>query len=209
MSKQLIYFVDPMCSWCWGFAPVITAIESHFDQDLPIRIIMGGLRPGTEHVMSDKDKSDIRAHWQHVGKASGQPFDFTFFDREGFVYDTEPAARAVVAVRRLAPFSALSYLKFVQQAFYAEGCDVTDIDVLASLAADLGLDGDAVKEAWGRDETIEDTKTDFAVTRKTGIGGFPALLAGKQGEPFKLVTTGYQNWEALKPALTHWFETGR
>ncbi len=209
MTKQLIYFADPMCSWCWGFAPVMNAIESQFGYAVPIRIIMGGLRPGTDHAMTDKDKNYVREHWEHVNKASGQPFDFTFFDRDGFVYDTEPAARAVVAVRRLAPLSALPYLKFVQQAFYAEGRDVTDPDVLAELAGDLGLDATAVKASWESEISKEETKTDFAITRKTGINGFPAVLAGIEGEPYKLVTTGYQSWEALKPALTHWFETGR
>ena len=209
MTRQLIYFADPMCSWCWGFAPVMTAIESQFGEELPIRVIMGGLRPGTEHVMTDKDKSYVREHWEHVQEASGQPFDFTFFDRDDFVYDTEPAARAVVAVRGLAPLSALPYLKFVQQAFYAEGRDVTDPDVLADLAGDLGLDMDAVKARWETKQAQEATKADFAITRKTGIRGFPAVLAGVEGESFKLVTTGYQSWEALEPALTHWFETGR
>lgn len=209
MTRQLIYFADPMCSWCWGFAPVMTAIESQFGEELSIRVIMGGLRPGTEHVMTDKDKSYVREHWKHVHEASGQPFDFTFFDRDDFVYDTEPAARAVVAVRELAPLSALPYLKFVQQAFYAEGRDVTDPDILANLAGDLGLDMDAVKARWKTEQAQEAAKTDFAITRKTGIRGFPAVLAGVEGESFKLVTTGYQSWEALEPALTHWFETGR
>ena len=209
MTRQLIYFADPMCSWCWGFVPVMTAIESQFGEELPIRVIMGGLRPGTEHVMTDKDKSYVREHWEHVQEASGQPFDFTFFDRDDFVYDTEPAARAVVAVRGLAPLSALPYLKFVQQAFYAEGRDVTDPDILADLAGDLGLDMDAVKARWKTEQAQEATKADFAITRKTGIRGFPAVLAGVEGESFKLVTTGYQSWEALEPALTHWFETGR
>ncbi len=209
MSRQLIYFADPMCSWCWGFAPVITAIESQFGAELPIRIIMGGLRPGTSEPMREKDKTAIREHWEHVHEASSQPFDFSFFERKGFVYDTEPAARAVTAVRRLAPQSALSYLKYVQQAFYAEGRDVTRLEVLAELAGEMGLDAEAVRAEWPGERAIEDTKADFAITRKTGIRGFPALLAGREGEPFKLVTTGYQSWEALRPALDHWFETGR
>ena len=209
MSKQLIYFADPMCSWCWGFAPTITAIESHFGPSLPIRIIMGGLRPGTTRPMREKDKTYIREHWEHVHKMTDQPFDFTFFEREGFVYDTEPAARAVIAVRRLAPASALTYLKFVQQAFYAEGRDTTDAQVLAELAGDLGLDPDAVMREWQSELAIEATRADFTITRKTGINGFPALLAGIDGEAFKLVTTGYQSWDDMEPALTHWFETGQ
>ena len=25
MSARLLYVMDPMCSWCWGFAPVAKA----------------------------------------------------------------------------------------------------------------------------------------------------------------------------------------
>jgi hypothetical protein len=25
-GRQLVYFADPMCSWCYGFSPVIAAI---------------------------------------------------------------------------------------------------------------------------------------------------------------------------------------
>src|SRR5271154_1916736 len=99
-GPHLIYFADPMCSWCWGFSPVITEIERCFGDLLPIRLILGGLRPGTTTKLTDAYKTTLRAHWHHVHEASGQPFDGAFFDRENFVYDTEPAARATVVMRR-------------------------------------------------------------------------------------------------------------
>src|SRR3712207_1860168 len=100
VGPHLVYVADPMCSWCWGFSPVIDAIRHRFADALPIRLIMGGLRPGTTKVMDAAAKRTIRTHWEHVQEASGQPFDFGFLDRDGFVYDTEPAAKAVVVVRR-------------------------------------------------------------------------------------------------------------
>ena len=44
----------------------------------------------TGHGMDEATKASIREHWEHVRDASGQPFDFAFFDRPRFVYDTEP-----------------------------------------------------------------------------------------------------------------------
>ena len=66
----------------------------------PALIELGGLRPGTTQVMHQAAKDSTRTHWEHVYEASGQPFDFGFFDRQDFVYDTDPAARATVMVRR-------------------------------------------------------------------------------------------------------------
>ena len=87
---HLIYFADPMCSWCWGFSPVIEAVRERFGPSLPIRLMLGGLRPGTTEPMTEGSKREICEHWEHVHEASGQPFDWSFFDREGFIYDTEP-----------------------------------------------------------------------------------------------------------------------
>ncbi len=102
-GKRIILFADPMCSWCWGFAPVISAIREEFAGLAPIRLVVGGLRAGETKPMDEKSKVYIRHHWEHVQSATGQPFDFEFFDRDGFVYDTEPACRASVAARNLAP----------------------------------------------------------------------------------------------------------
>ena len=91
-QPHLIYIADPMCSWCWGFAPTIESISQRFGESLPIRLMMGGLRPGTTKPLDQAGRRTIREHWEHVREASGQPFDFRFFEREDFVYDTEPAS---------------------------------------------------------------------------------------------------------------------
>ena len=43
MSKEILYFGDPMCSWCWGFAPVLKSIYEDFKADAPLSIVVGGL----------------------------------------------------------------------------------------------------------------------------------------------------------------------
>ena len=42
--RFLVYFADPMCSWCYGFSPVIREIADHFGERLPVEVVMGGLR---------------------------------------------------------------------------------------------------------------------------------------------------------------------
>src|SRR5690348_154615 len=123
-QPHLIYFADPMCSWCWGFVPVVAQIRKIWGDNLPIRLVMGGLRPGTDKPVTEAAKASMREHWGHVTEASGQPFDYGFFDREGFVYDTDPAARAVTLVRRHDETLALAYMVRVQGAFYAQNRDV-------------------------------------------------------------------------------------
>jgi putative protein-disulfide isomerase len=175
---QLIYFADPMCSWCWGFAPVIGAVRQAWGEDLPIRLVMGGLRPGTTEPMSDAARETLRGHWQAVTQASGQPFGAAALGRSGFVYDTDPAARAVVAMRRLAPAAAIGFLERTQEAFYVDGADVTDPRTLSSLAAEFGVDVAAFAAALQDDAVRQETWRDYAISRNAGVTGFPTLILG-------------------------------
>ena len=46
MDFEFVYVGDPMCSWCWGFAPVLERMQEVYD--VPLRVVVGGLRPGSE-----------------------------------------------------------------------------------------------------------------------------------------------------------------
>jgi putative protein-disulfide isomerase len=207
MNKpHLVYFADPMCSWCWGFSPVIEAISERFGPALPIRLILGGLRPWTTEPMNAHDRGDVRNHWEHVHEASGQPFDFAFFDRERFVYDTEPASRAVVVLRRRGMETGLAALRRIHRAFYAESRDVTDTATLAALAAEFGVDEASFCREFESETAVEETRGDFAIAQSAGIRGFPTLIAGGgDDDQYALVTHGFQPGARILPALEQWF----
>lgn len=192
-----------MCSWCWGFAPVIGAVQSEFGAVAPIRLVVGGLRTGETKPMDAKSKDYIRGHWEHVQSATGQPFDFTFFARDGFVYDTEPACRGVVAARSLAPSAALAYFEAVQRAFYVDNRDVTAADTLADIACAVGIDRGAFDAVLAAPEISEATRADFNLTHALGISGFPTVvLEDDAGQAF--LTIGYRPLAAVRPHIALW-----
>ena len=203
-QKMLLYFADPMCSWCWGFSPVITALAERMSDDVPIQLIMGGLRAGNTEVMAQKDKDYIRNHWTHVKEATGQPFNFDFFEREGFVYDTEPACRAVVAARSFDTELGLRMLARVHEAFYVEGQDTTDRDTLVALAGHEGLDSEQYGERYDSRDAEMITKIDFEITQQVGVTGYPTLLAGTGKDGFSIVAQGYQPLEAIEGPIADW-----
>ena len=205
-GPHLVYFADPMCSWCWGFSPVITAIAAQFGETLPIRLVLGGLRPGTTEPMDAASRASVREHWEHVHAASGQPFDMGFFARSRFVYDTEPACRAIVVMRRRGMAEALAALRRIHAAFYAEDRDVTDGDTLTDIAAELGFDAAAFRSDFDAETATHETWADFAITQRAGIRGFPTLIAGRGGDDgYAMVTHGFQPAERILPALEGWF----
>ena len=146
----------------------------------------------------------MRGHWNHVQEASGQPFDWSFFQREGFVYDTEPASRAVVLMRRRGMAEALAGLHRLQRAFYAEGLDITDRDQLAELAAEFGFDREGFRAGLDEPGTLRETRADFTLAAQSGVSGFPTLIAGGGTRDYALLTHGFQPAQRLLPALERW-----
>lgn len=205
-AKHLLYVADPMCSWCYGFAPVIDGLAEHFGERLPVQLMMGGLRAGNTKAMTDADKQTISGHWRKVAQATGQPFDHGLFERKGWIYDTEPACRAVVTMRLLNPRLALAYKARVQTAFYAENRDTTVDAVLADIAEEAGVDREMFFAELVSPEAKTATVRDFMTAKQSGIHGFPTLLAGDGEGQYMVVTNGYRPLEGLSDALERWLQ---
>jgi putative protein-disulfide isomerase len=202
-TPHLLYIADPMCSWCYGFAPVIGAIAAHFGDRLPVHVMVGGLRAGNTKAMAQADKDYISSAWTRVNAATGQPFDHAFFARDGFVYDTEPACRAIVAVRALDTDKALSMKAAISTAFYGHNRDTTSGDVLADIAAALGVDRAAFVANFHSADIRNETLRDFLTAKDMGVEGFPCLVVGS-GEKFSMVTSGYRPVDGMIEALEKW-----
>ena len=166
---------------------------------------MGGLRPGTEQAMSREAWVQLDSHWVHVTEASGQPFHQGLKDRQGFVYDTDPAARAVVILRRFDMARAIAFLERAQRAFYAENQDITDAAVLADLATEFGVERDSFLALMASEDAKKETWTDYAISQRAGVTGFPTLVAGPNAEGvFGAVTRGYAAPEHVIGVLDEW-----
>lgn len=201
MSPPLLwYFADPMCSWCWGFSPVIEAVRNEYHERLKITLVLGGLRPGTATPMTGAARDEILHHWHQVHERSGQPFRFEHALPDGFIYDTEPASRAVVTVGGLDPAKIFAMFKAIQTAFYAEGRDVTQPAVLAELAAGLGIDASAFISAFDSDAARAKTQAHFAQSHKAGVRGFPTLIL-QRGEQLDRITDGWLPLDSVRTEL--------
>jgi putative protein-disulfide isomerase len=192
-DTHLVYFADPMCSWCWGFTPVIEGIAEVWGETLPIRLILGGLRPGQTTRMTDEARAQLRGHWVHVTEASGQGFGAAALATPNFVYDTDPAARAVALVRERAPGRELACLHDLQGAFYQDGQDITNLEVLADFAPRYGLEAEAFLAALKDPVVKQRTWRDYAVAQNAGVTGFPTLILGPLADgTYAPITRGFQ-----------------
>ena len=203
-ENSLVYVGDPMCSWCYGFGVPLHQLLEQLP-GVPLAVVLGGLRAFNQEVMPEALKSTLHHHWGEVTKRSGKPFGTGQFDREGYIYDTEPACRAVVTIRTHAAEHTLAMYHAIQHAFYAMGRDITQTSVLADVWQEL-VDseqiGDVVfsrsefMEAFESDSIKTQTRNDFAMVQQWGIRGFPALIAVVNGEA-QLVANGYMEADEM------------
>ena len=201
MSQAILwYFADPMCSWCWGFSPVINQIKNDYNDKLQIALNLGGLRPGTTEVVSDKMRDEILHHWHEVHKMSGQEFNFKNPMPEGFIYDTEPASRALVAFGKINTENTLALFHDIQYAFYVEQRDVTQQQVLLELVSKFKINESDFLKEFQSDETKQQTQQHFKNTRQAGVLGFPTLVFQHEKQ-HQFLSRGFATYSQIKQLL--------
>lgn len=199
-QATLIYVGDPMCSWCYGFGPQLQTIHRALGGRVAMQIILGGLRPYTTAPMDDRLRDHLRFHWYEVAARSGLPFNYDILARKDFVYDTEPACRAVVAARLLQPELALPCFLAVQDAFYRDGRDITSGPILAEVAGEVGLDRQAFAAEFDSDIARQATRHNFLTAQNMGVRAFPSLLLHRDAA-FWWVCRGYAEAGPLLAAI--------
>ncbi len=177
LKKEIIFVVDPMCSWCWGFAPVIEQLYATGADKYDFSLVVGGLRTKGEMVWDESSKRYLKEHWEEVAKRTGQPFSDALFEKEDFEYDTYPACKAVVTVRELwGNEQSFEYLHRLQRAFYDESRDIAKLDVLSELLEETGGDARSFRDFYHTSRAELLMQHDFAKARSMGANAFPSVV---------------------------------
>ena len=196
--EAIIYVGDPMCSWCWGFAPEFKKLRAYLEPGVRFAFCAGNLRNG--HVWDKEFRHFLKTHWDDVNAKSGQPFDYGILDRNAFDYTTEPACRALCTGRKLDETKLFPLLEALQRAFYREGRDITDSETICSVAAETGYDRAAFETLFASQEMRSKVQSDAFRARAYGATVFPSLVViDKEGH--LSVLKGYRTFETLKKML--------
>ena len=188
-SSKLIYIGDPMCSWCYGFAPELQQVVNELPEDVSFEVVAGGLRPNGTETMAEL-KEFLTHHWEQVHDRSGQEFNYSVLDSSDWLYDTEPSCRAVVTMRKLNPDKEFEYFKLIQKGFYVDNHHPSRAETFARQAASLGVDEAAFIRLFNSDEMKNGTRADFNKARRMGVNSFPSLVLEHQGKQY-LLAQGY------------------
>jgi len=199
MTLELIYFANPMCSWCYGFHAGFEEVLEARAGAVSVTVGLGALREDTEPLRDDQ-KRYLRDAWTRVAAMSGRPFDFALLERDDFAYDTRPASVAVAALRAAQPSAAMTFLGAVETAFYRDNRDVTQAAVLAAIAREHDLDAAPIAAAVGDDDALASLRHENEQVAGLGVTGYPTVLALTRPKP-QVVTIGFQPPETVAETL--------
>ncbi|WNL44579.1 DsbA family protein [Dyella sp. BiH032] len=178
----LHYIHDPLCGWCYGAQPLVSAAVAMLGDRLALRLHGGALFAEPQELTPSMAEHIVRAD-ERIEQISGQPFGDAYTEgllaEQSTVLYSLPPIAAILAAESLHPEAAYPMLAAIQNAHYQRGLRVVEHDVLTELAEEIGLPGtrfaEALESALAHD-VIEHVQASRRLLGDVGGQGFPTLV---------------------------------
>ncbi|KRT55489.1 putative protein-disulfide isomerase [endosymbiont of Ridgeia piscesae] len=178
----LFYIHDPMCSWCWAFAPVLDKLQRQLPAEIRFTRLLGGLAPDNPAPMAAEMREQLQATWRRIEQKLPEiRFNFDFWSRCEPRRSTYPACRAVIAARSLNDSKEQPMIRTIQQAYYRQTRNPSDAATLIELAGKIGLDPARFRVALNDSATDTILKQEIAQAQAMHATSFPALVLELDG----------------------------
>jgi len=172
----LYYVHDPMCSWCWGFAPVLGELLDALPKAVCVQRLLGGLAPDNESPMPEAMKQLLQQTWRQIEETiPTAKFNFGFWQQCQPRRSTYPACRAVIAARQQGQQFDEVMTTAIQEAYYRQARNPSDEDTLVSLAEALKLDVNQFQMALNSTQTEQQLQQEIRQSRELFIESFPGF----------------------------------
>jgi putative protein-disulfide isomerase len=173
----LYYIHDPMCSWCWGFKPVLTELVKQLPGDIEYKRLLGGLAVDSDEPMPGDMREMLQATWHRIEeRIPGTYFNYSFWSDCQPRRSTYPSCRAVIAARQQGEQFDVLMTEAIQRAYYTQARNPSDNETLVELATELGLDVQAFSNALLSEAVEEQLQDEITLAADLGIEGMPALV---------------------------------
>ena len=201
MAAELLYFHDPMCSWCWAFRPAFTALHAQLPTELTLRRVVGGLAPDNDQPMPEEMRAKVKGFWRTIEETvPGTHFNFAFWENCTPRRSTYNACRAVLAAARQSPKYEEPMIEAIQRAYYLDARNPSDLDTLIELAAEIGLDRERFVAEIASAAVEAQLREEVAFARRGPIHGFPSL-AVRTESGLQPVEVDYRDPEAMRKQI--------
>jgi putative protein-disulfide isomerase len=137
MKPKLYYVFDPICGWCFGMSPSITALHEAWKDHIDFEVLSGGMVLG-DRVGPIRNFAHIiqgsRARLEETtGVRFGEAF-WTKLEQGDMVMGSLKPSIALAVSRDLAPGKSVEFAAAIQRAIYVEGFEPDHTEQYRALA---------------------------------------------------------------------------
>lgn len=209
MKKQNLAFVhDLLCSWCYGFQPVMQEIIVQLRNDFNFEFVSSGLfinknvRPIQEVFPKD---TGYKAAYQKISQATGADIRPAYLDKllavENYLLDSEIVAIGFHTYQALSGYDPLAWLKYqetFQNLLYQQGLNPNHEEIYRQVAHTLEIDPDRFIHSMKKDQYRQQAKADFMKTRKVFHNKqLPSLYLEETEGKYTRILSGYAPLEKV------------
>lgn len=192
--NTLYYVLDPMCSWCYAFAPSWNKLLKQLDNSLHVEYVYGGLAPHSNEPMPQSMQEMLQNTWKDIEQRVGTQFNYDFWSTCKPRRSTYLSCQAGVCARIQG--KEYEMIQEIQKAYYQNASNPSDRDTLEIAASNINLDIDKFSYDLESNEIINVFEKDLHQRRKLGVNGFPSLVLKIDDSYFK-IAVDFENHETI------------
>jgi len=190
----LYYVLDPMCSWCYGFAPTWKKVLENLNDNIKVVYVHGGLAPHSDVDMAPDMQNMLQGIWRQIEEQLGSKFNHDFWTNCKPRRSTYLSCQASIAAR--VQGKEYEMIQAIQELYYLKASNPSNRDTLELAASSIGLDVDKFSADLESDEIVSMFQEDLNRRRKLNVNGFPSLVFKYKNNYFPLQVQ-YNNPEAI------------
>ncbi|RYD58367.1 MAG: DsbA family protein [Sphingobacteriales bacterium] len=203
MKPTILYVMDPLCGWCYGFSPVMQLLQQNYKDQFNFRVVPGGMITGARVKAVSVMAEYILGAYTRVEEYSGVKFGEPYLDllRKGTeISDSEPPCRAIHTFQQLMPERGLGFAHHLQLKQFVDGKSFNEENTYKELALEFGLDAQAFVTTMNSEESRYGTQQEFQWVQAAGITGFPCTIMQKD-DKYYMLARGFQDYKGVESVL--------
>lgn len=176
-----------MCSWCWGFKPVLEKLEKELPTEIKVEYLLGGLAVDSNDPMPENMRSQIIATWQRIQETiPGTQFNYDFWKVCTPKRSTYLSCRAVLAAAKQNYNKSFEMITAIQKAYYLNAQNPSETSTLQELAETIGLNIQQFNDDIRSEEINCKLSEEIQLTKNMEIDSFPSLILHKNDTAFPI-----------------------
>lgn len=196
-NATLLYIHDPMCSWCYGFKPVLELLHTKLELILDIKYVLGGLAEDSDLAMPDNMKKQIKQNWKTIETTiPNTMFNYEFWTNNIARRSTYPSCRAVIATMKQDKSLEKAMINLIQKAYYVDALNPSDYNILYDLSKTLNLNHKQFINDIHSAEVNTELMSQIQLSREIGADSFPSLYLYKD-KKYQEIVLDYTNGDII------------